>query len=278
MRGVLYIDGTDVYTTYGISISEVGYDDLVCLPEIKPIQYNDWHEKNGIEPDLSSPVVAAKDVTIPFNVSEVSSNYSAFIGLLSDGSYHSFNFAEIGLTKELRLKSCGSLKSIQELGTFTLTFSDDDPMKGYQYSAPSSAWDQLGDYLIDGKDVAVYGIRMLRGTKDAIMRSPDVKENLLRNVSVKAGVIYDGKNVTYKSRTVQLQCLMRAKDSAEFWRNRNALFYDLIQKGERTLTVSSIGKDIPCFYKGCSVKCFYPDNGKFWFEFTLSLEFFKGVI
>lgn len=278
MKGELFIDGVDVYTTYGVSLANVAYEDVVCLPHLKPVPYNDWHEKNGIEPDLSAPVIAAKNITLKFNVSSSSKGYNAFLDALSDKAYHTFNFAEIGLTKELRLKSCGDLGSIQDLGLFSLTFSDDEPMNDYSYSAPSSKWEQLGDYLLDGIDFANYGIRMLRGTMDSVMQRSDVKENLKRDISTKSGVVYDGEKVTYKSRTAKLRCLMRAANSQEFWRNRNALVYDLSKPGERILTVSELGKEIPCFYKGCNVHCFFPDHGKFWFEFTLNLEFFKGVI
>lgn len=278
MKGVLYIDGVDVYTAYGVSVSDVAYDDLVCLPNLKTIAFNDWHEKNGIEPDLSFPVIAAHDVTIPFHIVGEYGNYKAFIAAISDGSYHLFNFASIGLTKELRLVGCGDIESVGDLCSFSLTFSDDEPMKGYAYSAPSSKWHQYGDFLLDGIDFANYGIRMLRGTMDSIKQRPDVKENLKRDVSTKVGIIYDGENVVYKSRTAQLRCLMRASDSTEFWRNRNALVYNLTKPGERILTVTELDKDIPCFYKGASVSCFFPDKGKIWFEFTLNLEFFNGII
>lgn len=278
MKRVLYIDGIDVYAEYGVSVSDVAYDDLVCLPELKPIAFNDWHEKDGIDPDLSAPVLSAKSITIPFHVIGEYSNYKGFIDALSDGSYHSFNFAAIGLTKSLRLVSCGDIKSILDLSSFSLTFSDDDPMKDYVYVAPKSFIALYGDFLLDGVDFAYYGIRVLQGTLDSIKQSPDVKENLKQDISVKAGFRYDGMNVTYKSRTAQIKCLMRASNAKEFWNNRNALLYDLTKPGERVLTVTELGKDIPCFYKGCSVGCFFPDNGKYWFEFTLSLEFFKGVI
>lgn len=278
MRDILYIDGIDVYEAYGISISDVAYDDLVCLPELKPIPFNDWHEKNGIEPDLSAPVIKAHSITIPMNMVGEYGDYSAFMKALSEGSYHTFNFASIGLVKSLRMVSCTEPKITGNLSGFSLILSDDDPMKGYSYSAPSSKWEQLGDYLLDGIDLAVYGIRVLRGTMASIKKNPDVKENLKRDVSVKTGVIYDGEKVTYKSRTADIRCLMRASNATEFWRNRNALVYDLTKKDERILTVTELDKDIPCYYKGCSVQCFFPDNGKYWFEFTLSLEFFKGVI
>lgn len=289
MKGVLYIDGVDAYTSYGISLSDVAYDDLVCFPKLKPIAFNDWHERNGIEPDLSAPVIEAKDVTTPFYVQDVQSGYKRFIDALTDGAYHSFNFDKIGLTKELRLKSCGEINSVQGLGSFQLTFSDDQPMSGYSYNAPESKLEPFGDYFLDGVDFASYGIRMLRGTMDSVLKSPNVKENLKTDISVVPGITYDGKfmigenpipnkNVTFQSKEVQLRCLMRASGSEEFWNNRNALVYDLTKAGERILNVTKIHKEIPCFYKDCSVSCFYPDNGKFWFEFNLCLEFFKGVI
>lgn len=277
MKGVLYIDGVDVYTEYGISVSDVAYDDLVCFPSLKDIPFNDWHEHNGIDPDLSAPVVNARDITIPFYVSGVHSGYSAFLEALADGSYHTFNFATIGLTRSLRLKSCGELKSVSGLGSFSLVFSDDDPSVDV-YESPSSVIAKYGDFLLDGVDFAEYGIRFLRGTMDSITQKPDIKENLMRDISVVNGLQYDGLNVTYKSRTASLRCLMRAGSKEEFWRNWNALLYDLVKSGSRTLKVTELGKDIPCYYKGCSVRCFFPDRGKFWFEFTLDLEFYKGVI
>lgn len=278
MKGELYIDGVDIYTAYGVSISDIAYKDLACLPELKPIAFNDWQEKNGIDPDLSSPIIKAKSITIPFHLSGSHSSYSAFISSITGMSYHSFHFANIGLIKSLRLVSCGNIKSVNGLSVFKLTFSDDDPMNDYSYDAPSSSIEKYGDYFLDGVDLANYGIRVLLGSIDSINKAPDVKENLRRDISVVNGIIYDDNVVTFKSKTAQIKCLMRAVDAHEFWRNRNALLYDLTRPGERTFTVAELGKDIPCFYKSCSVRCFFPDRGKFWFEFTLSLEFFKGVI
>ena len=278
MKGVLYIDGVDVYSAFGVSISNAGYDDLVCFPNLKEIQFNDWHEKNGIEPDLSCPVLDSKSVTIPFYHKGTYAQFKAFLGALSDKAYHSFNFAAIGLTKELRLLSGADISSTQDLSSFSLTFSDDKPMEGYAYVAPSSSFKPFGDYLLDGVDFAMYGIRMLKGTMDSIKTPAAIKENLKRDVSISAGVKYDAENVTYKSKTARLRCFMRSDNAEEFWRNRNALLYDLTKEGERILTVTALGKDIPCYYKDCSVECFYPDRGKFWFEFTLDLEFYKGVI
>lgn len=278
MKGELYIDGVDVYEAYGVSVSDSAYDDLVCLPSLKPISFNDWQEQNGIDPDLSSPIIAAKSITLPFNIKGGKDSYYGFISSITDGAYHSFYFAAIGHTRVLRLVSSDDYDTIRDLGSFTLTFSDDDPMSGYVYVAPQSKVKPLGDFLLDGVDLASYGVRVMQGTMDSIKRAPDVKTNLSRDISVRKGVLYDGERVTFKSKTAQVKCFMRAAGAEEFWRNRNALLFDLVKMGSRILSVSELGKDIPCYYKGCSVDCFHPDKDKFWFEFTLNLEFYKGVI
>ena len=215
MNGVVYIDGVDIYKVYGVSVSESAYDDLVCLPKLKTIQFNDWHERNGIEPDLSEPVIAAMSVTIPFFIDGDYERFSSFLSLFSDKAYHTFYFATIGVTKELRLTKTGMPKSISGLSTFSLTFSDDVPLKDYRYSAPSSSLVRLRDFILDGVDVASYGIRILKGSMDSITASPDVKENLRTDISIVPGVSYDGEIVTYKSRTAEIKCLMRAADSDE---------------------------------------------------------------
>ena len=65
---------------------------------------------------------------------------------------------------------------------------------------------------------------------------------------------------------------MRAKNLTEFWRNYNALLFDLVRPGERSLYADSTGYEYPCYYKSCSVTEFYP-TGKIWFKFDLTLVF-----
>lgn len=276
MKGMLYIDGTDAYVAYGVFLSEGAYDGLVCFPALKSVAYNDWHEQNGIDPDLSAPVLDAKSITLDMYFTGSASRYNAFIAAISDGAYHSFQFAGIGLTKSFRIVSCGGLNTIGGLTSFSITLSDDEPMKDYVYAAPASDISAKGDYLIDGTDVAAYGVRMLQGTLDSVTEAPAVKENLKRNSTVSAGVYYDGEKVTFKSRTAQLRCFMRAKSLTEFWQNRNALLYNLTQPNGRTLKVTELGAEIPFYYKSCSVDSFHPDASKVWFEFTLNVEFYKG--
>ena len=199
---------------------------------------------------------------------------------LSDGAYHLFTFNEIGLKdKKLRFIKSSQPKSVQNLHKFSMTFSDDDPLGGYVYDYATSALLPYYDYSIDGKDVSDYGVRILAGTYEEIIKMPDVKEKLRRNLKILSGQYYDdGGEVTYKTRTVSLKCLMRSRSLAEFWQNRNALLYDLTRPGSHILNVANINKEIPFYYKSCDVDSFHPDGGKVWFEFTLNVEFYKGVI
>lgn len=278
MKNQLYIDGIDIFESFGISVSEESYGDIAGFPALKPVPYNDWHEKDGIDPDLTSPVLDTKAITIAFHFAGSHANYAAFVDILSDEAYHLFNFIEIGCTKRLRLSKCGDIKSTLDLHGFKMTFIDDTPLEGYSYAAPQSAIYPLGDYCIDGVDVATYGLRVLQGTYDSIIKAPDVKLNLTTSNSISSGAKYDGEKVTYKSKSCKLRFLMKSASFEEFWRNRDALLFDLSKPGARVLSVAALDKDIPFYYKKCEVSCFFPDRGKIWFEFRVEIELFKGLI
>ncbi len=62
MTGDLIIDGSwDAYTNAGVMVED--YTELLSWPGLKPLDINDWHEQNGIEPDLSSPKLNTRQLT-----------------------------------------------------------------------------------------------------------------------------------------------------------------------------------------------------------------------
>ena len=271
MTGRTFIDGKDIYTSFGAFVTEGGYADLVRFPSLKSVEYNDWHEEDGIEPDLSDPKLDTKEITITFAIRGGKGKTDDLIQLLSDKVSHLFDFREMGLSVNLRLASASAPTVAGHLRLLPLTFADDSPLEDYEYAEPHSSMPQINDYLIDGRRLSDYGVRLLQGTQASLESMPAVKQNLLRNVSGISGAIYDvnGK-VTYKSRNVTLQCLMRAPSLTDFWRNRNALLYDLIRPDERVLSASMIGRDFKCFYQSMSVNEFIPVND-IWMKFTLTL-------
>lgn len=268
----LFIDGNDAYLKYGVYVTSGGYNELVAFPPLKSVTSNDWQEEDGVEADLAAPVLNTREIQVKFAFSGIFSRFCAFLALLSDGSYHVFDCASIGRTFTLRMTQQPNLEVAKTLGTATIKFSDDFPLKGYIYKAPVSEVTPSDDYAIDDTPLTDYGCRVLKGSLSEIMKPAQVKQNLLRNITTKTGAIYDPKRVTFKTKDVKLYCLMRAETLEELWRNYDALLFNLTQPEERLLTVSELEQEFPFYYKSCSVTDFYPD-GKIWLEFTLTLVF-----
>lgn len=274
MIGHLYIDGHDVQIRFGLSLLKGGHNELVAFPPMKAVEANDWQEYDGIEPDLSEPMLDTKSLSVRFGVRRDMQGLGAFVQYLSDGAYHDFYFGLMKRHYKLRLVSHSDLSWIPKLGFATFKFADDFPN--------TSSWSEImqepgcsatkGEYSLDGRSLTAYGVRILKGTLAAVDKTPEVKQNLLRSIKTVPGVEYDQKRVTYKSKDVQLKCLMRADTVEDFWRKHDALLYDLILPGERRLYVRARDREYSCYYKSCKTVEFIP-VGRIWWKFTLTLVF-----
>jgi hypothetical protein len=269
--GNLYIDGQDAYSLYRVFATGGEYGGLASYPALKSVESNDWAEEDGLECDLSVPALDTREFSAGFSFHNDSS-LGAFIEALSDGAYHDLSFVEAGRTCRLRLVSQGSLSQTSTLGTFALRFADDFPLSGYSYVAPQSNIVPLCGYKLDGRRLSEYGVHVLKGGYTEIQKAPAVKKNLLRNINRLNGAIYDGERVRFQTKDVRLSCLMRAAGMQDFWRNHDALLYDLTRPGERVLYADSTGYEYPCVYKSCSAGRFATE-GKIWFEFGIVLTF-----
>ena len=276
ITGRLYIDGDDAYKKYGVYVLKGGWNDLVAFPPLKTVPSNDWQEEDGIEADLSNPVLNTKEVQLKVAFSGAYSRFASLIDHLSDGAYHTFECVYIGRVYRLRLVSQPNMAIAQTLETATLKFANDFPLDGYSYKAPDSSVIPSEDYKFDGLEFTDYGVRVMKGTLAEVKKMPTVKTNLLRNLSHLSGAIYDGGQVTFKTKDVKIFCLMRAESIDELWRNWDALLFDLIRPGEHLLWVDALEQEFPFHYKSCQVTEFYPD-GRIWLNFTLTVTFTKSL-
>ena len=273
MIGKLYIDGADAYANYKIFVANNGYNELVSYPPLKDVDFNDWHEEDGIEVDLSNPKLDSKEFAIKFCYNGDEYLMGLFMKTLSDKAYHTFYFSEIGRTYRLRLISESSLKIVKTMRLFSLNFADDFPMDNYVYVPPQlSIPIESSGYEIDDVDLSEYGISVLKNSLESVLSTPAVKENLLTNIQVQHGAIYDDTVVTYDSKDVKINCLMRANSISELWQNYDAFIYDLMRPDERKLYVSVLDGTYNCYYKQCEVKRFSVIN-KIWFQFSLTFTF-----
>lgn len=276
--GSLYIDGSDAWLTYGAFVVEGGWTSLVCMPPLKDVESNNWQEEDGVEVDLSAPVLDTREVEISFAFCGLYARPFALLDVLADRAYHTFRCAEIGRTLRLRLINQPSHSGVRNLEFVKLKFADDFPLSGYTYIAPQTSISQAYDYLVDGEPLSRYGVRVLRGTLANIRKCADVKEALLRNIGTQSGATYDGSAaVHFSSKDVKVSCLLRAATLDEMWRNYDALLYDLSRPEERTLYVSEMEDAFRFYYKSCSVTAFYPCDAQKWLEFTLTLVFTSEV-
>jgi hypothetical protein len=271
MTGDLYIDDIDVYSEYGIFVTDSGYKSLVQWAELKEVECNDWAEYDGIEVDLSDPVLDAREITVDFACTQ-KTNIESLFEILVDGSTHEFNFAKISKIYNLRLTSQSNKEAVESLEVFTLKFVEDLPFDDYdEYVEPVDLSVGTQGYEIDGVDLSEYGLRVLSGTYESVFAAGDVKENLIIKTTLTAGQEYDSEVLFFKEKDVALKLLLHC-DLDSFWTNYEALLYNLIQPDERILTTKYNDQEHPCYYKKSTVSEFALINDNdVWCEFTVTL-------
>lgn len=289
MIGQLHINGVDVFTRYSIKLAEGAHSSLLQYPALKTPKSVDWSERNGKDYDLSDPKLNTRNLSISLGYVGVE-KVEEFIQMLSVTAYHIFEFKELGRTYKLRLVSHPDLSMFDPFGLFTLQFADDFPLRDYTYLAPLSNFNtpqgyeisyitldaETNQYITITNSLSDYGVYVMSNT-DSIEKMPNVKPNLLRNINSQHGVIYDDSRVVYQTKDVAIDCFMRANTLSEFWRNYDALLYDLTRPKAHDLHVTEIGKTYLCFYKSSSVQGFYITEYKILYRFTITLTFTSGI-
>lgn len=273
--GKLYIDGKDAFDRYGVFVEQYGYKALIQVPDFKKIESTEWDEYDGEEFDLTAPVLNTKSFSISFCIIDVVLAGNLF-ALLSDKAYHTFQFTDLGKSYKLRLLSNASLSSNIKLGKMSVNFSDDFPEIPETEPYDESADDvfQRG-FELDGIDFSRFGVFVLDGFNEKVLKAPNVRSNLTTDVKTEAGVDYDDEQVKYKTKDVALPLFIHTGNIEEFWRRWNSLFTQLIKPEERKFYIDSpVVDEYNCFYKKNSVTRFEIfKNGHVWCEFTVTLTF-----
>ena len=296
MTTKLTIDGVNILTTYKVTLEKEAYDELIQWPEMRSVEGNDWQEIDGFEPDLSSPVLESRDVTLKFILKGTVADIDSFYAFLGGQPVRSFTFNEIGRTFSLRLVSMPSIKYARTFKLMQVLFAADNPLEGCSYTSPSSSMPEKRDYVIDGAPLSDYGIRVLRGTVSSVIKGADVKPLLIRRSSVINGAKYDENpllndadnsfssqdyetiggsvegvsanwkrskskgTVTYRGRDITLKCLIRDTTSAAF-RNYYALLYNLTKVSQGVADPTLAGaRTINIRALGKVFKCFYKNQ------------------
>ncbi len=274
MKNKLYIDGIDAFLEYGVFVERQGLCGLIQMPPFKQLDTTEWDEYDGVEVDLSAPVLNNKTFSIKFCITDIRFAEDLF-AILSEGAYHTFEFTELGKTYTLRLTSNGSFSSFVRLGKMTLSFADDSPEVpvGEYYRYGTSGIKQVG-YEIDGVDFSQFGSYVLKGTDDSLRKAPNTRPNLTISNKATAGVLYDSEHVTFKGKDVSVKMLINVDSIEEFWKRWDSLWAVVLQPESRSFYFAALGHEYECYYKSNTVSKFdILTNGHIWCEFTLTLTF-----
>lgn len=296
------INNTDIAVAYGAIITQGGYDGIMEWPASKAIDSNNWHERNGLEVDLSSLKLDSHSFTLKFGLKySTPEQIEAFYDFLNLSPKVNFSDSTIGVMKTLRVESMSSLKYAKRFSLLSVKVTcDDNPLNGYSRVAPVGGLCPAdNDFKIDNVPFSDYGFRVLEGTYDSVLKLGNVKQSLLRSPSSIHGAEYDRNPLLWNgtgwvrdsaidivrlnSRQVTIRLGIIAPNLNTFWRNYNVLLYDLIHENpsatdpllrcQRLLHIERSAQTLKCYYKSQSVKEFriLRDN-RIWMKFDLTLE------
>ena len=258
------INGTDIQTLHA-KLVEGSLASLLSYPALKSLNKNDWAEESGTEYDLSAPQLSAKEITLQLLLPE--SLYPNLVTLLSVRAYANYTFDFINLTYQLRLISLSKTQVIGGYVTAEIRLSDDLPLQGYTYQAPTLTTHNVEAY-IDSKNLTQYGITLLEGTQQELITAGNVKTPYTAQNSTMSGIIAADVPIYFQERTTTLKCFMYLP-IADFLKGYYTLLHDLTQPNERTLIYQ--GKSYKCIYKDGKITELYIDDPLIWVKFDLQL-------
>lgn len=132
--GVLYINGKDAYTNWGISLDQNGLTTLMTPPDLKDWVKNEVRTKHGTDYYSSSvPKVAERKMTLTFNLtaadeSQFLSRYAAFCNILKAGKLVIRTSYQSNVYYHCLYVSCQQFTEFaRQIATFGLQLIEPDP-------------------------------------------------------------------------------------------------------------------------------------------------------
>lgn len=156
MIGEYSINGNDIHTAYGLTVTE-GVGTLLDMPDRKPSYQHDWEDENGIEVDLSTPLFQARQITLNVVLSangyaDFWAKYKALFEVLSSPGLLELYCADLGSTFNLYYTSSTNFNrhtrlrnSNKVIMSFTLVFIEPNPIAG---GHDVNVWSQDGTNII----------------------------------------------------------------------------------------------------------------------------------
>lgn len=291
----LIIDNIDAFSTYGLFVKDNGLAPLIGWPQFKKVYTNNWYEENGIEAELTSPVLDGRQVQLQLYAGHDTepSDLSPILDMLKASVYHTYKIPTLGVSYLLRYVSNGGVGVNNRFDSLTLTLAEDSrtkPVIGgtvtldfgsgntatFAIAVPEIDSAFLSGYTIDGYDMARFGMMVTKGSLDQMHKFDKVKEALKRSSDHMAGIQYDSTGTVYTHHDdVTVSLHIHTATVLDFWKRWYALFAVVMGNGEHTL--QGAGRRYKCYYKTMSVERLYPlPDGGVWCDFSVTMAVLRS--
>lgn len=124
--GVLYINGNDAYTTWGISLSDTAVSALITPPALKDRVTNESRLEHGRRVINDNPKKMAREVTLDMHMTAASSTefltrYAQFCNVLENGQLNITTTYQPNVTYKMLYLSCTQYSEFhRQLAKFSL--------------------------------------------------------------------------------------------------------------------------------------------------------------
>jgi hypothetical protein len=243
------IDGIDI-KQYGCRQLKETVAAMLKYPKRTGVEYNNYAETDGIEPDVSRVIFQAREVQLRFLIrtdspGEFFTRYAHFIAVLSAPGYREIVADSISLS--LRYSTTAKcvyprpFNAGQNLTAFHVNFIQDAPVLPQQ--ALPTGGTARGQYRINGLDFGAFGIGSNSGYED-VLKYPGVKTP------------FENGNDTWLStvrvqhKEIKLSVWQIANSKEEFLHNHAAFFFQLSRPGLQKLYIKGVG-ETSAYYSDC---------------------------
>lgn len=267
------IDGKNIHTEWGCTLLEGSFDDLLKYPKRKAVNYRNWAEANGIDPDLTEVEFEPRKIKLSFLMEAIGEvefwrRYNKLTSDLSSAGYREMNLIE-GMTNRLRLNTGVTYElplfpsAGKNCSVFDLNFIEDDYTTIAAY--PFGGISLRGQFSINGYDFGEFGVGC-DGALEDILKTPSLKDPFT-----------DGRNVDLltvrtEHKTITLSLWMLAKSVEEFLNNYHAFFTQLAGTGTQSLYINTLSATTQVYYSECkSYKVEIWRENDIMVRFTISL-------
>lgn len=268
----LTIDGIDIWEGYNCGTVEGTLAGLLEPPTAKNVDFTDWPEINGIDPDLATFCLDARSFDVRIHAPSTTVLNSIISVIESNNGAHI-----LGMTgTPLSISARAAAYAFEQIGyayILKVSFIEDMP----SYSGISMAGGIDYDYKFDGVPLGNYGIDVLEGTGDSVFAPSKFKQNLTVKSAFAAGQNYDisgGLKLASKS------CVLRLRISQSISNTVNSYYAFLAHiTGQGSHVLTAKRKSIVQFqvyYKKGAVRNCYLSNNRLWLEFDIELEQYRG--